>query len=106
MKPRSVEFAKGAALPMPVFVALVVLAWSVVNPSWWRELDVSGDLPLEILVASCVLTVAGLVALAVRFWNRSRWFAYGVLASFGIGVGLAGLLVVLIMLAMGGAMRG
>ncbi len=53
-----------------------------------------------------MLTVAGLVALAVRFWNRSRWFAYGVLASFGVGVGLAGLLVVLVMLAMGGVMRG
>jgi hypothetical protein len=105
-KSRGVEFAKGAGVPMPIFVALVVLAWSVVNPTWWSELDVSGDLPLEILVASCALTVMGLVAVAVRFWNRSRWFAYGVLASFGIGTLLGGFLVVLIMLAMGGAMRG
>ena len=106
VKSRGGEFARGAILPLPIFVGLVLLTWSVVNPTMWTAIGATGDLPLEVLFASCLLTVVGLVALTLRFWKRSRWFAYGILTSF-IAALLAGVaLALLLMIAIGSAIKG
>ncbi len=98
MKPRGVEFAKGALLPLPFLFVLGILAWALVG----RD----GDWPAEILLAWCALTVVSLVSVAVRFWNRSRWLACGTLASLVMGALLVVIAAVVLLTAIGSAIKG
>jgi hypothetical protein len=98
MKPRRIAFTKGVLLPVPAFLALAAFGWSVVGTT--------SEWPLETFLGASLLTVAGIVGLSLREWNRSRWFAYGLLSSFFLGVLAAGVLVLLLMAAIGSAIKG
>jgi hypothetical protein len=98
MKSRSAEFAKGASLPLPFLFVLGILAWALVG----RD----GDWPAWILLGWCAFTVVTLVSLAVRAWNRSRWLACGTLASLVVGGLLVVIATVLLLTAIGSAIKG
>jgi hypothetical protein len=98
MKRRGVQLAKGAFLPLPFLFVLGLLAWALVG----RD----GDWPAEILLGWCAVTVASLVALTVRFWNRSRWLAYGTLASVAVSALLVVIAAVVLLTAIGSAIKG
>ena len=97
MKSRGVEFAKGALLPLPFLLVLGILSWALVG----RD----GDWPAWILLGWCALTVVSLVSLAVRVWNRSRWLACGTLAALAVGAVLVVIAAVVLLTAIGSAIK-
>ena len=98
MKSRSAEFAKGALLPLPFLLVLGLLSCALVG----RD----GDWPAWILLGWCALTVLTLVSLAARAWNRSRWWACGTLASLAVCVVLVVLAALVLLTAIGSAIKG
>jgi hypothetical protein len=98
VKSRGFEFFKGVLFPTPAFVVLAIYAWSTLG----RPTDLS----LNLLCVFTGLLAVGVIATAIRMWNRSRFFAYGVLSSLFLGTLSGAALMILLLMAIGSAIRG
>jgi hypothetical protein len=87
-------FAAGVLLPFPAYIGWLALALYLLNHE--HAFGMVGDDALEVILGSAALLTASCGFAVVRFWKRRRFFAYGLLSSFGIfavtGTGLALLL--------------
>lgn len=87
-------FSAGVLLPFPVYLGWLALASYLLDHQ--DTFGMVGDDALKLILGSAALVTASLGFAVVRSWKRRRFFAYGLLSSFGIfavtGVGLALLL--------------
>jgi cytochrome bd-type quinol oxidase subunit 2 len=101
---RFAELLKGVLLPFPLFVAWGALTWLVVYQG--DRMGMSSDFPLELVAALGLVVIAGVALLTVKQWKQSRWRAYGVLASFFVFAAVVAALFVLLLIAIGSAIKG
>jgi hypothetical protein len=98
---RRSEFVKGTLLPFPAFALVSLLVWFLFYTG-----SGPSELGLDLLLLAAGGVTVGIVVLVARCWNRSRWRAIGIAASFFVFVLLAGAFALFLLAAIGSAIKG
>jgi hypothetical protein len=98
---RRSELVKGMLLPFPAFAVVCLLVWFTFYSGGGPS-----ELQLDLLCGAVAVVTIGIVVLVARQWNRSRWRAVGLIASFFVFALLGGAFFLFLLAAIGSAIKG